>query len=75
MNHIELKIDGEACKLSWETGDGIEKVQAPYVVESFKQVMMGAGYQSETVNKLFNTKLELMNVPLYKDNPYTGDNK
>ena len=64
MNHIELKIYGEACKLSWETGDGIEKVQAPYVVESFKQVMMGAGYQPETVNRLFNL-----------DEINTGDNK
>jgi hypothetical protein len=73
MNHIELKIDGETCRFSWATGDGIEKVQA--VVESFKQVMMDAGYQPETVNKVFNTKLELMNVPLYKGNPYTGDNK
>lgn len=64
MNHIELRIDGETCRLSWATGDGIEKVQAPYVVESFKQVMMGAGFQPETINRVFNF-----------DETNTGDNK
>lgn len=54
MNYIEIKMSDEICRLSWEDDlSDIEKMTCGYVIESFKQVLMGVGYQPDTVNKHF----------------------
>lgn len=63
MNYIEIKIDDEICRVSWEgnkyndeyceRGFDIEKVQINYVGDIIKQTLLGIGYLPQTVNAYF----------------------
>ena len=60
MNYVEIKIDGEICRVSWEPNDAfleglcdIEKIQMKYVGDIIKQALLGVGYSPETVNEYF----------------------
>ena len=62
MNYVEIKIDDEICRVSWDgneydqycgRGVDIEKVQINYVGDIIKQTLLGIGYLPQTVNEYF----------------------
>jgi len=62
MNYVEIKIDDEMCRVSWDENEydkycekrfDIERVRINYVGDIVKQTVLGIGYLPQTVNEYF----------------------
>ena len=52
MNYVEIKIDGEICRVSWE-GNKYDEYCINYIGNIIKQTLLGVGYLPQTVNEYF----------------------
>ena len=61
MSYVEIKIDGEICRVSWEPNDAFVEAQCDhidYIMEIVKQTLLGAGYSPKTVDEYFQPNEE-----------------
>ena len=67
MNYVEIKIDGETCRVSWEPNDAFVEAQCDhidYIMEIVKQTLLGVGYQPKTVDEYFQPNEEAIDAQI-----------